>query len=81
MGLTSLGLGNNTITDIGALTGLTGLTFVRLASNPNLTSIQPLLSNGGLGAGDVVQLTSTNVSCADVALLEAKGVTVTSDCP
>ena len=33
------------------------------------------------GAGDLVTLNGTNASCADVALLEAKGVTVTSDCP
>jgi hypothetical protein len=40
-----------------------------------------LLDNAGLGAGDRVGLQSTNVSCADVAALRAKGVTVYSDCP
>jgi hypothetical protein len=40
-----------------------------------------LLDNTGLGAGDTVYLQFTNVSCTDVAALEAKGVTVLSDCP
>ncbi len=48
--------------------------------NPDLTDIQPLLDNTGLGTGDSVLLMNTNVSCTDVATLEAKGVRVTSDC-
>ena len=79
--LTSLHLNNNSITDISALSGLTSLTSLDLSNNPNLTDIQPLLDNTGLGAGDVVQVQSTNVSCTDVTALQAKGVTVTSDCP
>jgi hypothetical protein len=42
---------------------------------------RPLLDNTGLAAGDIVWLGSTGVSCTDVAALEAKGVTVQSDCP
>ena len=94
-GLTNLmvlTLYNNSISDINALSGLTGLGDVdgpyyrpgpalNLSNNPNLTNIQPLLANTGLGVGDSVDLRSTNVSCADVAALEAKGVTVGSDCP
>ncbi len=83
-GLTSLRtlwLYNNSMTDISALSGLTSLWELDLSSNPNLTDIQPLLDNTGLGAGDTVDLRSTNVSCADVAALQAKGVTVQSDCP
>jgi hypothetical protein len=34
------------------LTGITSLTFLDLSNNPNLTDIQPLLDNTGLGAGD-----------------------------
>ena len=90
--LTVLTLYSNSISDINALSGLTGLGDVdgpyyrpgpalNLSNNPNLTNIQPLLANTGLGAGDSVDLRSTNVSCADVAALEAKGVTVGSDCP
>ena len=45
-----------------------------------LRNIQPLLDNTGLGAGDTVDLSVTSVSCTDVAALEGKGVTVTSDC-
>ena len=51
-----------------------------LNNNPNLSNIQPLLDNTGLGAGDRVRLSGTNVSCADVAALEAKGVIVGSAC-
>ena len=83
-GLTSLRflyLNNNAITDVSALSGLTSLTDLRLSDNPDLSSIQPLLDNTGLGAGDRVTLGSTTVSCTDVALLEAKGVTLNSDCP
>jgi internalin A len=83
-GLTSLEhlfLGDNSIIDIVALSGLTGLESLYLDNNPNLTDIQPLLDNTGLGAGDTVGLLSTNVSCTDVAALRAKGVSVLSDCP
>jgi len=79
--LTELVLNDNTIIDVSALSGLTRLTRLFLGDNSGLTNIQPLLDNTGLGAGDQVTLNGTNASCADVALLEAKGVTVTSDCP
>jgi len=39
-----------------------------------------LLDNTGLGAGDAVFLRSTSVSCTDTAALQAKGVSVISDC-
>jgi len=78
--LNHLNLGYNSISDISALSGLTRLTWLNLQSNPNLTDIQPLLDNTGLGAGDTVYLWSTNVRCTDVAALEAKGVEVQSDC-
>ncbi len=71
----------NSISDIGPLGGLTSLTGLYLSNNPNLTNIQPLLDNTGLGAGDTVNLESTSVSCTDVAALQAKGVAVRSDCP
>ena len=48
--------------------------------DPDLSNIQPLLDNTGLGAGDIVYLQSTNVSCTDVAALRAR-VRVQSDCP
>ena len=72
---------DNSITDISALSGLTSLAMLHLSGNPNLNNIQPLLDNTGLGAGDQVSLTDTNVSCTDVAALKAKGVTVLSGCP
>ena len=80
--LTSLSVANNSITDISVLSGLppTPRTSIGLGNNPDLIDIQPLLNNTGLGAGDDVDLRGTMVSCEDVALLEAKGVTVTFDC-
>ncbi len=75
-----LGLHNNYITDVGALSELTALTSLTLSSNPELSDVEPLLANPGLGAGDEVSLRFTSVSCADVAALEAKGVTVLADC-
>ena len=79
--LTELDLTSNSISDIGALSGLTSLTILDLTNNPNLSNIQPLLDNTGLGAGDQVLLRSTSVSCTDVAALQAKGVSVGSSCP
>ena len=79
--LVNLDLGSNSITGLGSLSGLTGLRFLRLHDNPNLRDIQALLDNSGLGPGSTVHLTDTDVSCADVALLEAEGGIVISDCP
>ena len=79
--LTELRLNSNSITDISALSGLTSLTQLILHTNHDLSNIQPLLDNTGLGAGDTVDLRDTNLSCTDVATLEAKGVSVDSDCP
>ena len=53
---------------------------IKLEGNPNLSNIQPLLDNTGLGTGDRVFLRNTNVSCADVTSLRANGVTVDSAC-
>ena len=80
--LTVLYLHDNAITDISALSGLTNLSFLWLDNNPDLSNIQPLLNNPGLGAGDRVRLESTNVSCTDVAALRGQGVSVDSlGCP
>jgi hypothetical protein len=61
---------------------------VRLEANLDLADIQPLLDNPGLGGPypefggrDLVGLSSTNVTCENVALLEAKDIIVFSDCP
>ena len=83
-GLTSLEylfLFSNGISDISPLSGLDSLKRLDLENNPNLSDIQALLDNTGLGAGDEVHLKGTGVSCTDVAALQAKGVTVYSDCP
>ena len=80
-GLTALRLHINSITDLSELRRLTNLAVLTLHTNPDLTDIQPLLDNPGLGAGDDVLLQSTKVSCTDVDRLRAKGVGVLSDCP
>ncbi len=77
--LTYLDLSDNSITDISALSALTSLTYLDLSGN-SITDIHSLLNNSGLGAGDIVDLRSTNVSCTDVAALRANGVTVYSYC-
>ncbi len=53
----------------------------------DLSNIQPLLDNTGLGKPvpmtfwpRLVRLRATNVSCTDVAALKVKGVEVDSDC-
>jgi len=79
--LTFIVLSDNSVTDISAMSGLTNLWRVYLSGNTNLSDIQPLLDNPGfVGPGDWVYLENTNVSCADVALLEAKGVAVYHTC-
>ena len=80
-GLTSLQLDNNAITIVGSLGNLTALASLALDNNIDLISIQALLDNAGLAAGDNVGLTNTAVACVHVAALEAKGVTVSSNCP
>lgn len=85
--LESLLLSNNSITDISAVAGLRKLHYLPLNNNPNLADIQPLLDNPATGlqligpGPEGVDLTSTSVSCGDVAALTAKGVIVDSDCP
>ncbi len=79
--LTLLDLDTNSITNLSALSGLTSLTYLALDGNTYLSNIQPLLDNTGLGAGDTVDLRSTNVSCTDVVALGAEGVTVRAHCP
>ena len=78
--LTELRLHFNSLTDIRGLSALVNLDLIWLHTNPNLSDIQPLLDNPGLGVGASVNLTSTDVSCADVGALEAKGVSVSSSC-
>ena len=75
--LTTLNAWDNSITD---LSGLTNLDVIWLHTNTDLSDIQPLIDNPGLG-GAGVSLRSTKVSCTDVATLRGKGVSVISDCP
>jgi hypothetical protein len=67
--------------NLGGIDNFTSLTSVGLVDNPAPANIQPLLENTGLGVNARVSLSNRSVSCTDVAALEAKGVTVVSDCP
>jgi len=80
-GLTELHVHINSLRDTGGLAALEALTAVSLHSNPELTDIQDLIDNPGLGPGTDVNLVGTSVSCADVGALAAKGVAVISSCP
>jgi internalin A len=81
-GLTTLQyleLTGNDITDITPLSGLTNLMQLDLRFNPDLSNIQPLFENPGIGAGDIVELRHTQVSCTDQARLAEKGVEVRTE--
>ena len=81
-GLTSLQyleLTGNDITDITPLSGLTSLMQLDLRFNPDLTDIEALFENPGIGTGDIVELRHTNVSCTDQARLAEKGVEVRTE--
>lgn len=76
-----IGLERTTVTDLRPLGDMLHLSFLVLDDNRELSDIQPLLDNPGVGRNDRVWLERTAVSCEDVALLEAKRATVTSSCP
>jgi hypothetical protein len=78
--LTVLGHEGASITDIGPLSGLTLMITLVLDGNMGLVDIQPLIDNPGIGSGDTVQLDDTSVSCASIATLVARGVSVGSRC-
>lgn len=79
-GMTKLYVNVTPVSDISALVGLTALGDLDLADNPNLTNIDALLNNAGIGMGDQVFLERTGVDCMDVAVLVARGVIMISDC-
>ncbi len=78
--LKALDISRNEITDVTSLGGLANLELVILDDNVDLMTVQPLVTNPGIDDGDTVTLYGTNVDCADVVSLLAKGVTVLSDC-
>jgi len=78
--LETLRVYDNPLTDISVMRGLTELHELHLHDLPELSDIEPLIDNPGLGPGDHVIVNNTGVSCADVDRLRAKGVTVSSDC-
>ena len=74
-----LELTGNDITDITPLSGLTNLMQLDLRFNPELSNIQALFENPGIGAGDIVELRHTNVPCMDQKRLAEKGVEVRTE--
>jgi hypothetical protein len=56
------------------ISGLTNLMQFDLRFNPELSNVQALFENSGIGAGDIVELRHTNVSCMDQERLAKKGV-------
>lgn len=79
MGCEYLELTGNDITNITPLSGLINLMQLDLRFNPELSNIQALFESPGLGAGDIVELRHTNVSCTDQARLAEKGVEVRTE--
>jgi Leucine-rich repeat (LRR) protein len=79
-GLSGLWLGDNSITDVSALEGLTGLDGLELSGNADLSDVQPLIDNPGIGSGDLVRLSGTMVPCVAVSILSGREVEVVSDC-
>ena len=77
--LQNLELTGNSVTDISPLSGLVNLTRLDLRYNPELSNIQALLENPGIGEGDIVELRHTKVACEDQALLAEKGVEVRTE--
>lgn len=76
-----IGLERTTVTDLRPLIDMVYLTTLHLHDNRDLSDIQPLLDNSGVGRDDEVKLERTSVSCEDIDLLKAKRATVTSNCP
>ena len=77
--LVVLWLGSNVITDITGLSGLTNLVVLRLWDN-NISDISPLVSNRGLGAGEVVSVSENPLNDISITVhipaLQDRGVEV-----
>jgi len=83
--LTVLELHSNNISDISTLSRLTKLTKLMLDNNP-ISDIQALVSNTGLGAGDLVFIRDNNLDLMpgsddmlNIQILEGRGVYVYID--
>ncbi len=80
--LTRLELEYNELDDISALSGLTNLDYLTLNDN-NISDLDALVANSGLGEGDTVLAGSNPLSqdalCNDIPTLEARGVVVNFD--
>ena len=76
-----IGLQQTTVTDLSPLIFFFYVYNLDLHDNRELSNIQPLLDNPGVGRDDTVLLERTAVPCADIEMLRAKRATVTSNCP
>ena len=77
--LRTLELTGTLVTDLRPLSGLPDILYIDLRYNADLSDIQPLLENPGIGPGDIVELRLTSVTCDDQARLAAKGVEVRTE--
>jgi len=72
----------NQISDISPLANLTNLEWMHLWSN-QISDISPLLQNGGLGAGDHIDIRSNPLSCDSIYIyipqLQARQVSIQYD--
>jgi hypothetical protein len=77
--LQELYLNDTNISDIAALAGLTNLQELYL-NDTNISDISPLVTNSGLSAGDIVNLSGNPLSTTSVDVyipqLEARGVNI-----
>lgn len=76
-----IGLESTTVTDLNPLIDMILLSLVKLNDNRELSDIQPLIDNPGVGRDDTVWLERTAVACEAIEALREKRATVTSNCP
>ena len=79
IGLEELSLRNNSISDVSGLSGLINLTSLWLYNN-SISDLLPLVSNTGLGTGDVVDVRNNPLSTISlnthIPALQGRGVEV-----
>jgi Leucine-rich repeat (LRR) protein len=81
--LATLHLSGNVIQDLSPLSKLTDLTDIDLSKNL-IVDLSPLVANPGIGAGDLLDVSSNQLDCTkqrqNIATLRQRGVTLSTDC-
>ncbi len=82
--LTDVDIRSNRIQDISSLSALTNLRSLDLSVNA-VTDLSPLVANVSLGYGTGIDMRDNPIDCTaqaqNIATLQARGVTLTTDCP